>query len=81
MNRTKPAGTTDRPERAGAAAKPICRRLFDFERAADFSGVPVGEICRRIRSGELKVYHLGDGQARVDEADLIANIPPQDLEW
>jgi hypothetical protein len=60
---------------------PTVRRLFDFEQAADFCGVPVEEIWRRIRSGELRVYHLGNGRIRIDEADLLASSEPRELKW
>jgi excisionase family DNA binding protein len=73
--------TGDRPADGGATAPSICRRLFSIEQAADFAGVPVQEIWRRIRMGKLKVYHLGGGRVRIDEADLLANFPPRELEW
>lgn len=72
---------TDRLEHKRTTGWPTVRRLFGFEQAADFIGVPVGEIRRRIRTGKLNVYHLGGGRVRIDEADLIANIPSQELEW
>jgi hypothetical protein len=67
MSTTKPGSGTGRPERAGTRAKPICRRLFDLEQAADFAGVPVQAICRWIRMGKLAAYHLGGGRVRIDE--------------
>jgi excisionase family DNA binding protein len=76
MSTTKPGSGTDRPERTGTAAKPICRRLFDIEQAADFAGVPVRVICRWIRMGKLEAYHLGGARVRIEEvelADLIAS--------
>jgi hypothetical protein len=44
MHRAKPRQATHQHEHAGAAAKPICRRLFSIEQAAD-AGVPVEQIC------------------------------------
>ena len=72
---------TDRVEDEHAAGWPTVRRLFDIQQAADFAEVPVGEISYQIRSGKLRVYHLGDGRARIDEADLIASVEPRELEW
>ena len=72
---------TDRLKDKHTTGWPTVRRLFDIEQAADFAGLPVGEICYQIRIGKLKVYHLGGGRVRIDEADLIANIPPRELEW
>jgi excisionase family DNA binding protein len=60
---------------------PTVRRLYTVQQAADATEEPIEEICRRIRSGELKVYHLGGGRVRIDEADLLANIEPRELEW
>jgi hypothetical protein len=68
----------DRPEDGGAAAPPICRRLFSFEQAADGTKKPVQEICRWIRIGKLKAYHLGDGRVRVDEVELAECISSLD---
>lgn len=70
MNTTKPRNATDRPERAGTAASPICRRLFDIEQAADFAGVPVRVIFRWIRMGKLEAYNLGGSRVRIDEVEL-----------
>ena len=68
----------DRPEDGGAAAPPICRRLFSFEQAADVTKKPVQEICRWIRIGKLKAYHLGDGRVRIDEVELAECISSLD---
>ena len=45
---------TDRLEDKNTAAWPTVGRLFDITQAADVAGVPVQEICRRIRIGTLK---------------------------
>jgi hypothetical protein len=74
MKKTKPRSGTGRPERAGAAANPICRRLFDLQQAADFAGVPVRVICHWIRMGKLEAYHLGGGRVRIDEVELADRI-------
>jgi hypothetical protein len=71
---------TDRLEDKNTAGWPAVRRLFDITQAADFAGVPVQEICRRMRIGTLKAYHLGAGRVRIDEADLLADIQPRELE-
>jgi hypothetical protein len=60
---------------------PTVRRLYTVQQAADVAEEPIEEICRRIRSGELKAYHLGNGRIRIDEADLLANIEPRELAW
>jgi excisionase family DNA binding protein len=67
-SRTK-AKDTDRPEHVGAAAKPICRKLFTIEQAADFAGVPMRVICRWIKTRKLRAYVLPTG-VRIDEVDL-----------
>jgi hypothetical protein len=36
--------------------------------AADIAGVPVQEICRRLRIGTRRAYHLGAGRVRIDKA-------------
>ena len=72
---------TDRGEDKHTTSWPTVRRLFTFEQAADVAEKPVQEIRRRIRIGRLKAYHLGGGRVRIDEADLIANIQPRELEW
>ena len=78
MSTTTPASATDRPERAGTAAQPICRRLFDLEQAADLAGVPVRVICRWIRTGKLEAYQLGGGWVRIDEVELADLISSPD---
>jgi excisionase family DNA binding protein len=80
MNPTTPGSGTGRPERAGTAAKPICRRLFDLEQAANFAGVSVQVICRWIRMGKLEAYHLGGGRVRIDEVELADLISSADSE-
>jgi hypothetical protein len=72
---------TDRLEDKHSTGWPTVRRLFDITQAADFVGVPVQEICRRIRIGALKAYHLGAGRVRIDEADLLSDTQPRELEW
>lgn len=72
---------TDRLNDKHTTGWPTVRRLFDIEQAADFAGVPAQQIQYEIRAGRLKVHHLGDGRVRIDEADLIANTTPQELEW
>jgi hypothetical protein len=72
---------TDRLENKHGTGGPTVRRLFDITQAADFAGVPIQEICCQIRFGKLKVYHLGGGRVRLDEADLLASIEPRELEW
>ena len=72
---------TDRLVDKRTTGWPTVRRLFTIEQAADVSEEPIEEICRRIRSGELKVYHLGDGRVRIDEIDLLDHITPRELEW
>ena len=72
---------TDRVDDKHATGSPAVRRLFDFEQAADFAGVPIQELCYQVRIGKLKVYHFKGGRVRIDEADLIANIQPRELEW
>ena len=66
QTRVKP---TDRPQRAEAAATPICRRLFTIQQAADFAGVPVERICHWIRTRKLEGYVLAGG-IRIDEVEL-----------
>ena len=78
MNTPKPGTGTGWPDRAGTAAKPICRRLFDVGQAADFAGVPVQVICRWIRMGKLEAYHLGGGRFRIDEVELADLISSPD---
>jgi excisionase family DNA binding protein len=68
----------DRPEHGGVTASPICRRLFCIEEAADVAEKPVQEICRWIRSGKLKAYHLGGGRVRIDEVELAECISSPD---
>jgi hypothetical protein len=72
---------TDRPEDKHTTGWPTVRRLFDIQQAADVAEQPVVEICRLIRNGTLKAYHLGAGRVRIDEADLIASIQTRKLEW
>ena len=72
---------TDKVEDKHATGWPTVRKLFDVQQAADFAGVPVQEIWFQIRIGKLQVYLLGGGRVRIDEADLIAKIPPRELEW
>ena len=72
---------TDRLEKKHAAGWPTVRRLFDIEQAAEVAQEPLEEIWRRIKSGELRVYHLGGGRVRIDEVDLLASIEPRELEW
>jgi hypothetical protein len=67
-SRTK-AKTTDRVEHAGAAPDPICHRLFNIQRAADFADVPVQRICNWIRTRKLEAYVLAGG-IRIDEVEL-----------
>ena len=79
MNTPKPGTGTGWPDRAGTAAKPICRRIFDVGQAADFAGVPVRVICRWIRMGKLEAYHLGGGgRVRIDEVELADLISSAD---
>ena len=73
-SRTKAKGT-DRPEHAGAAAKPICHRHLTMQQAADFSGVPVPRICNWIRTHKLEAYILAGG-IRIDELQLADCISP-----
>jgi hypothetical protein len=72
---------TDRVEDKHSTGWPTVRRLFSIEQAADFAGVPIQEISYQIRMGKLQVLHLGAGRIRIDEADLIANMQPRELEW
>lgn len=72
---------TDRVEDKHATGWPTVRRLFDFEQAAHFAGVPVQEIHYQIRIGKLQVYRFGGGRVRIDEVDLLASIEPRELEW
>jgi len=62
-----------------AAAKPVCRRLFTIDQAADFAGVPVQEIYRWIKARKLEAYVL-QGGIRIDElelADCISSLAPK----
>ena len=68
---------TDRLEDKHTTGWPTVRRLFDITQDAD---CPVQEICRRMRIGTLKAYHVGAGRVRIDEADLLADIQPRELE-
>ena len=72
---------TDRFEHKHATGWPTVRRLFTIEQAAELSEESVQEIYVRIRTGKLKAYHLGGGRVRIDDADLLANIVPRELEW
>ena len=72
---------TDRVDDKHATGWPTVRKLYTIEQAADVSEESIEEICRRIRSGALKVYHLGDGRVRIDEIDLLDHITPRELEW
>ena len=67
-SRTK-AKAADRAEHAGAAAKPICCRLFTIQQAADSAGVPVQWICGWIKMRKLEAYVLAGG-IRIDEVEL-----------
>ena len=60
---------------------PTVRRLYTVQQAADVAEASVEEICYWVRIGRLKVYHLGGGRVRIDEAHLLANIGPRELEW
>ena len=71
---------TDRLEDKHTTSWPTVRRLFTIEQAADVSEKPVQEICRRVRIGRLKVYHLGGGRIRIDEAELADLISSRDSE-
>ena len=71
---------TDRLEDKHTTGWPTVRRLFDITQDADFAGGPVQEICRRMRIGTLKAYHVGAGRVRIDKADLLADIQPRELE-
>ena len=73
--------STDRLNDKRKTGWPTVRRLFDIEQAADVAEESVEEICYWIRTGKLKAYHLGGGRVRIDEADLLANIQPRELEW
>ena len=72
---------TERVEYEHAAGWPTVRRLYTVQQAADVTEEPIEEIWRRIKRGELRVYHLGGGRVRIDETDLLANIAPRELEW
>lgn len=54
---------------AGAAAKPICRRLFSIHQAADFADVPDQWIYKWIKTRKLEAYVLAGG-IRIDEVEL-----------
>jgi excisionase family DNA binding protein len=61
-----------------AAAKPVCRRLFSIDQAADFAGVPVQWIYRWIKARNLEAYVL-QGGIRIDEvelADCVSSLAP-----
>ena len=64
----------------GTTAPPVCRRLFSIDQRADVAEKPVQEICRWIRLGKLKAYHLGDGRVRIDEVKLAECISSLDSE-
>lgn len=69
---------TERPEDRPFTDPPICRRLFSIDQAADVAERPVHEICRWIRTGKLKAYHLGGGRVRIDEVELAECISSSD---
>ena len=76
--RTK-AKATHAANQAAAAAKPVCRRLFSIDQAADFAGVPVQEIYRWIKARKLEAYVL-QGGIRIDEvelADCVSSLAPK----
>ena len=60
---------TERPADA-RCAKPVCRRLFSVEQAAEFAGVPVEQIWCWIMTGKLEAYCLYAGRVRIDEVEL-----------
>ena len=68
-------------ERISDKDKTGVRRLYTVQQAADVAEASVEEICYWVRIGRLKVYHLGGGRVRIDEADLLASIEPRELEW
>lgn len=72
---------TDTVEDKRATGWPTVRRLYTLQQAAEIAEEPIEEIRYWIRIGKLKVLHLGDDRIRIDEADLIANMQPRELEW
>ena len=73
------AKATDAANQAGAAAEPICRRLFSIQQAADFAGVPAQWIYSWIETRKLEAYVLAGG-IRIDEvelADCISSLAPK----
>jgi hypothetical protein len=73
------AKATDAANQAGAAAEPICRRLFSIHQAADFAEVPVQWIYSWIKTRKLEAYVLAGG-IRIDEvelADCISSLAPK----
>ena len=72
---------TDRLEDKRTTGCPTVSKLYTVEQAAEVAQEPVEEICRRIRIGKLKAYHLGGNRVRIDDFDLLADIQPQELEW
>jgi hypothetical protein len=67
---TEARHATDRPADAGAAAQPVCYRLFSVEQAAEFAGAPVEQIWRWIITGKLELHPVYAGRLRIDEVEL-----------
>ena len=73
------AKATDAANQAGAAAEPICRRLFSIHQAADFAGVPVQWIYSWMKTRKLEACVLAGG-IRIDEvelADCVSSLAPK----
>ena len=62
---------TCRTEASGAPGKPTCHRLFTFEQAAAFGGVPIQQICQWMMAHKLEAYRVCGG-CRIDELELAA---------
>ena len=76
----RPTGRTASRREIMEHTSPRSLRLMSVRDAADYYGVSPQTVRRMIQSGKLKCYRVGR-QIRIDEADLIANITPQELTW
>jgi Helix-turn-helix domain len=72
---------TETVEYKRATGWPTVRRLYTLQQAAEIAEEPIEEIRYWIRIGKLKALDLGENRIRIDEADLIANMQPRELEW
>jgi excisionase family DNA binding protein len=62
------------------AAPPRPLRLMSVKDAGAYAKVSTQSIRRWIRTGRLKIYRAGR-QIRINEADLVDLLSPQELKW